>query len=146
LSLKLILTLPLAVTALAQTSKSGCAVVTLDEATAMLGPSTTQRDAGGTCIFTSQKTTVTVNVTANASAPFQIMKITANQNGAIVKDEPGIGVPAFSVVAKDGHGFSIFLLKGTWGASLGADTGASRVPDLVRGQLRSLAKKAAGRM
>jgi hypothetical protein len=138
--------LPLAVTALAQSSKSGCAVVTLDEVTAMLGPGTAKREVSGFCIFTSKKTSVTITLTANANAPYQIMRLTANQNGATVKDEPGIGVPAFSVVAKDGHGFTIFLLKGTWGASVSADTGVARVPDPVRERLRGLAKKAAGRM
>ena len=146
MSLSLFFILPLAVTALAQTSKSGCAVVTLNEVTAMLGPGTEQKDVSGICIFTSQKTSVTITLTANASAPFQIMRITANQNGATVKDEPGIGVPAFSIVGKDGHGYSIFLLKGTWGASVSADTGTAKVPDPVRERLRGLAKKAAGRM
>ena len=138
--------MPLAVTALAQTSKSGCTVVTLNEVTAMLGPGTEQKDVSGICIFTSKTASVTVTLTAHGSAPFQMMRTTANQNGATVKDEPGIGVPAFSIVAKDGHGYSIFLLKGTWGASISADTGPAKVPELVRNQLRSLAKKAAGRM
>jgi hypothetical protein len=138
--------MPLAVTALAQTTKSGCTVVTLNEVTAMLGPGTEQKDVSGICIFTSKTASVTVTLAANASAPYQMMRITANQNGATVKDEPGIGVPAFSVAAKDGHGFTIFLLKGTWGASVSADTGLAKVPEPIRERLRSLAKKAAGRM
>jgi hypothetical protein len=144
--LRLLFTLALAITALAQTNRSGCAVVTLDEVSAMLGPDTTQRDAGGACIFTSKKASVTITLTANASAPMQIMKITANQNGATVKDEPRVGAGAFSVVAKDGHGFSIFLLKGTWGAAIAADTGTARVPEPVREGLRGLGKKIAARM
>jgi hypothetical protein len=74
------------------------------------------------------------------------MKLTANQNAATVKEEPGIGTAAFSVVAKDGHGFTIFMLKGTWGAAISADAGPARVPDLTRDKLRGLAKQVAGRM
>jgi hypothetical protein len=141
----LLLLLPLAVSAFAQ-ARSGCSVLTLTEVTAALGPGIEQKDVSGICIFTSKKTSVTVALTSNASAPFQIMKLTAAQNAATVKEEPGIGTSAFSVVPKDGHGFSIFVLKGTWGAAIGADAGAVRVSDLVRQKLRDLAKKAAARM
>jgi len=134
------------VTALAQTTKSGCTVVTLNEVTAIMGPGTEQKDVGGLCIFTSKAASITVTLTANASAPYQMMRITANQNGATVRDEPGIGVPAFSIVGKDGHGYSIFLLKGTWGASVSADTGPAKVPEPIREKLRGLVRKAAGRM
>jgi hypothetical protein len=143
--LRLLLVLPLLVPAFAQT-RSGCSVVTLTEVTAVLGPGTEQRDTSGICIFQSKKGSVTVTLTPNATASFQIMKLTASQNAATVKDEPGIGTAAFSVVAKDGHGFTIFMLKGTWGTAIGADAGPARVPDVVREKLRGLAKKVAGRM
>jgi hypothetical protein len=143
---KLLFTLVLAIPALAQTNRSGCALLNLDEVTAALGPGTTSRDTGGICIFTSKTTTVTATLAANAIVPFQTMKITANQNGGVVKDETTLGVPAYSVVGKDGRGFSIFMLKGTWGAAIGADTGGAKVPDLVRDKVRALAKKAATRM
>ncbi len=110
-----------------------------------MGPGTQQRDAGGICIFTS-KTTVTVSLDANASVPFQAMKITTVQNGATVKDEPGIGAMAYSVSPKDGHGFTVFILKGTWGSAISADAGPVRISDLVRQRVRDLAKKAAARM
>lgn len=132
--------------AFGQANRSGCSVLTLDEVTAMLGPDTTQRDVSGACIFAAKKATVTVTLTANAGTLFQMMKLTASQNGATVKEEPSIGIPAFSVVDKDGHGFSIFMLKGTSGGSVSADTGPTRVPDPIRERLRGLAKKAAGRM
>jgi hypothetical protein len=142
---RLLLTLSLAFCALAQT-KSGCALLTLDEAATALGPGTASRDAGGICIFTSQKGSVTATITPNANNSFQIVKLTANQNGATVKDEPAIGVTAYSVTSKDGHGFSIFLLKGTWGAAISADAGAAKVSDLLRDRMRGLAKKAAARL
>jgi hypothetical protein len=145
-ALRLLLVLPLLVPAFAQT-KSGCSVVTLTEVTAVFGPGTDQREASGNCIFTSKKnTSFTVSLTPNATSAFQIMKLTATQNDATVKDEPGIGTAAFSVVAKDGHGFSIFMLKGTWGAAIGADAGSARIPDVLREKVRGLAKKVAGRM
>jgi hypothetical protein len=141
----LIFLLPLAGTAFAQ-ARDGCSVVSLTEVTAVLGSGTEQRDASGICIFQSKKGSVTVTLTPNATTSFQVMKLTANQNAATVKEEPGIGTAAFSVVAKDGHGFTIFLLKGTWGAAIGADAGPARIPDVVREKLRALAKKVAGRM
>lgn len=121
-------------------------MLNLDEVAAALGPGTTSRDAGGICIFASKATTVTVTMTANANTPFQVVKMTAKQNDAVVKEEPTLGVPAYSVAGKDGHGFTIFLLKGTWGAAIGADSGAAKVPEPVREKLRALAKKAAARM
>jgi hypothetical protein len=142
---RLLLVLPLLVPAFAQT-RDGCSVVSLTEVTAVLGSGTEQRDATGICIFQSKKGSVTVTLTPNATAPFQIMRLTASQNDAKVKEEPGIGTTAFSVVAKDGHGFTIFILKGTWGAAIGADTGSVRIPDLVREKVRGLAKQVAGRM
>jgi hypothetical protein len=144
-ALRLLLIFPLLTSAFAQ-SKSGCTVLGLSEVSEALGPGTEQRDVSGTCIFTSKKAAVTINLTPNATAQFQIMKLTATQNSATVKDEPGIGTAAFSVVAKDGHGFTIFLLKGTWGAAVGADAGPSKIPEVIREKVRGLAKKAAGRM
>jgi hypothetical protein len=143
--LRLLLVLPLLIPAYAQT-RSGCSAISLSEVTAILGPGTEQRDASGICIFQSKKGSVSLTLTPNATTAFQVMKLTATQNDAKVKDEPGIGTAAFSVVAKDGHGFTIFILKGTWGAALGADEGPARIPDVVRENVRGLAKKVAGRM
>jgi len=112
----------------------------------VLGPGTSQRDVSGICIFSATRGSVTVSLTPNASAPFQMMKITSHQNSATVKEEPSIGVPAFSVVAKDGHGFTIFVLKGTVGAAIGFDAGPAKIPEPAREKLRGLAKKAVARM
>jgi hypothetical protein len=145
LAFRILLVLPLAMSAFAQ-ARSGCTILTLTEATAALGPGTEQKDVSGICIFTSKKASVTVTLTANASTQFQMMKLTAAQNAVTVKDEPGIGTAAFSVEPKDGHGFTIFVLKGTWGAAIGADAGPVRISDLLRQKVRDLAKKAAARM
>ena len=143
--LRLLLVLLVLAPAFAQ-NRSGCSVVSLSEVTAILGPGTQQRDTGGICIFSGGKTSVTLTLTPNATAAFQIMKLTAQQNDAIVKDEPGIGTAAFSVVAKDGHGFTLFMLKGTWGAALGAEAGPVKIPEATRAKLRGLAKTVAGRL
>lgn len=112
----------------------------------MLGQDASMRDASGICIFSAAKNALTVALTPNAAGPFQIMKLTASQNSVTVKDEPGIGAPAFSTVPKTGFGYSLFLLKGSWGAAIGFDSGPAKVPEPVRARIREFAKKIASRL
>jgi hypothetical protein len=142
------LSLALAAPTWAQMSRSGCAVVNIADATNILGPGTEQREMGGNCIYGSKDATtaITANLTPDAGTPFNVMKFTSAQNSAIVKDEPTIGEYAFSVTPKEGTGFTIFLLKGNWGATIALSTGNKKATELQKAAMRRLAKSAMSKM
>jgi hypothetical protein len=129
-------------------AQSGCTLLKPAEASVMLGAGTTSEDVNGTCIFASKdkKNYLTVNHAMNGATPFQVVKLTAQQNGVTVKDEPALGATAYSVAQKEGHGFSIYLLKGNHAATLSIDYGIAKAPASALVGLRGLAKKVAERL
>ena len=132
----------------AQMSRSGCAIVTIADATNVLGPGTTQREAGGNCIFATKDMSgaITANLTPDGGTPFNVMKFNVTQSpGNVVKDEPTIGEYAFSVTPKEGNGFTIFLLKGTWGATISMSQKA-KLTEVQKAAMRRLAKSAISKM
>ncbi len=132
---------------MAQTTKSGCVIVKLADAVSVLGPGIQQREFQGNCIYGTKIAAVTANLTPDAGTLFNVMKYTAAQSpGAVVKDEPTIGEYAFSVTPKEGTGFTIFLLKGTWGATINLSTGTAKSSEAMKNGLRRVAKVAMSRM
>jgi hypothetical protein len=135
----------LALPALAQ--KSGCAMVTQQEAAALLGKAVDVQAFATTCAYKVKGSTVSLVARTHKSNPSYVSKTKANftKTGGVVKDEPGVGPGAFSAVRADSC--RIYVFKGDQELLIDyADTAKAKFPDGLMDRLRAAAKTGLGRM
>ncbi len=100
--------------------RSSCPIITADEAAVVLGGKPTRTEEGPACTYALPGGFVTMIVELQGVGSSAPMIFTDSRRefvgkGAVVKDEPSIGPPAFSFVNadKDGRGSGFFVLKGS---------------------------------
>jgi hypothetical protein len=100
--------------------RSSCPIITSDEAAAVIGGKPSRTEDGPACTYKLPGGSVTMIVEiqgVGSSAPmiFADSRREFVGKGAVVKDEPGIGLPAFSFVNGDNdeRASGFFVLKGS---------------------------------
>ena len=139
----------LAVCASMVSAKTACEVLPIDDAVVVLSQNAQQRDLGSAgCLYEIQTPYLALKVTPPqdaAKAGFTEVKQTAKQMGAAVRDEPGIGSTAFSVVTKDVE--EIYVIQGSaaFSISLSNPGSSTPLPDLMN-KMRDVVKRAVSRL
>ena len=135
-------------------AKSGCSLVTEEDAVTIVGPVGQKLDSGPNCVHGSKGPSaaavalaVKVDSSPQVKELFTMPKILAAKASTpvTVKDEPGLSPGAYSLSMKGSQ--TIYMLKGSVALSItfGDVPGAKGVPDMLD-KLRPIAKKALGRM
>jgi len=76
--------------------KPVCTMVTAGEAGTILGTGVGKQDLGRTCIYKVKGSNVSLVVTTKAAATAAATKANVTKLGATLKDEPGLGMGAYS--------------------------------------------------
>jgi hypothetical protein len=130
-------------------AKTACEILPIDDAVVVLSQNAQQRDLGSAgCLYEIQTPYLALKVMPPqdaAKAGFTAVKEAARQRGASVKEEPGIGSAAFSVVSKDRE--EIYVTQGSvafW-ISLSNPGSSTPLPDLMN-KMRDVVKRAVSRL
>jgi hypothetical protein len=141
--------LALVVSAGIVSAKTACEVLPIEDAVVVLSQNAQQRDLGRAgCLYEIQTPYLALRVRPPrdaAKAGYGELKQSAKQTGAVVKDEPGIGSAAFSVVTKDRE--EIYVIQGSaaFSISLSNPGSSTPLPDLMN-KMRDVVKRAVSRL
>ncbi len=127
--------------------KSGCDLVTSDEAAAVFGSPVTKQGTGPTCTFKASSSTaaLVVHTSKTSSDAFKARKDGFARTGVKVADEPSLGANAFSAVRSDST--RIYILKnGQLVRVEFNDPSKGKAPAGLLDKLRTAAKQAAARV
>ncbi len=130
-------------------AKTACEILPIDDAVVVLSQNAQQRDLGSAgCLYEIQTPYLALKVTPPqdaAKAGFAELKESAKKTGASVKEEPGIGSAAFSVVTKERE--EIYVTQGSEAFSISLSNAGSStpLPDLMN-KMRDVVKRAVSRL
>ncbi len=137
-------------TAAAQASpKNSCALVTVEDAVAVVGPTAVKQiDTGKNCVYGAAGQKLHLAVAADsgphAKDGMEMPKLMVSKYGGTVKDEPGVGAGAYSTTIKGAQ--TVYVFKRGTAVSISAATDANTpFPDMLD-KLRAIAKKTLGRL
>jgi hypothetical protein len=136
----------LAVPVLAQ--KTGCFMVTQQEAAVILGKPVETQAFASSCIYKVKgSTTVSLVAKTHKNNPTAVNSVKANfaKTGGVVKDEPGIGPGAFSAVRPDS--LRIYVFKGDQELLIDyVDTAKAKWPTGLMERMKAAAKAGLDRL
>jgi hypothetical protein len=116
-------------------AKTACEILPIDDAVVVLSQNAQQRDLGNEgCIYEIQTPYLLLKVTPPkdaAKSKFQQLKQSAKETGAQVKEEPGIGSDAFSVVTKSKEEIYVVQGEAAFTISLSNPGSSTPLPDLM---------------
>jgi len=127
--------------------KSGCVLVTQQEAAALLGKAVETQSFATTCIYKVKGSTISLVAKTHKNTPtsVNIAKTNFSKTGGVVKDEPGVGPGAFSAVRADS--VRIYAFKGDREFLIDyVDTAKGKFPPGLMDKLKAAATTALGRM
>jgi len=130
-------------------AKPACEILPIDDAVVVLSQNAQQRDLGmNGCIYEIEIPYLSLAVTPPqdfTKSGFAARKQAAQETGAKVKEEPGIGSASFSIVTKDAE--AIYVVQGSSAFSiiLSNPGSSTPLPDLMS-KIREVARRAVSRL